>query len=74
MSPEEYIKNLRDIQRILDAVKEDLDRAIGRMERRMETGYEYMEQDSRLAALAGREYVKLLDKRILETATAKIEY
>ena len=58
----------------LDMVKEDLDRAIDRMQRRIETGYESMEQDSRLAALAGREYVKLADSSIYETATSKIEY
>lgn len=33
-----------------------------------------MEQESRLAALAGREYVKLADSSIYEAATAKIEY
>lgn len=74
MTPEEYIENLREVQRTLDSVKDDLDRAIGKMQRRIETGYESMEQDSRLAALAGREYIKLADNKIYETATAKIEY
>lgn len=74
MTPEEYIENLREVQRTLDSVKDDLDRAIDRMQRRIETGYEHLEQDSRLAALAGREYVKLADSSIYEAATAKIEY
>ena len=74
MTPEEYIENLRELQRTLDSVKDDLDRAIDKMNRRIETGYESMEQDSRLAALAGREYIKLADNKIYETATAKIEY
>lgn len=74
MAPEEYIENLREVQRTLDSVKDDLDRAIDKMNRRIETGYESMEQDSRLAALAGREYIKLADNKIYETATAKIEY
>lgn len=74
MTPEEYIENLREVQRTLDSVKDDLDRAIDKMNRRIETGYESMEQDSRLAALAGREYIKLADNKIFETATAKIEY
>jgi len=30
--------------------------------------------DSRLAALAGREYVKLADDQLLKVGTAKIEY
>ncbi len=74
MTPEEYIENLRGVQRTLDSVKDDLDRAIDKMNRRIETGYEHLEQDSRLAALAGREYIKLADSKIYETATAKIEY
>jgi len=74
MTPEEYIEKLKEVQRTLDSVKEDLDRAIDRMQRRIETGYESMEQQSRLATLAGREYVKLADSNIYEAATAKIEY
>ena len=74
MTPEEYIEKLKEVQRTLDSVKEDLDRAIDRMQRRIETGYESMERDSRLAALAGREYVKLADSSIYEAATAKIDY
>ena len=74
MTPEEYIEKLKEVQRTLDMVKEDLDRAIDRMQRRIETGYESMEQESRLAALAGREYVKLADDQLLKAGTAKIEY
>ncbi len=74
MTPEEYIEKLKEAQRTLDSVKEDLDRAIQRMEKRLETGYEYLEQGSRLAALAGREYVKLADNNIYKAATAEIEY
>ena len=74
MTPEEYIEKLKEVQRTLDSVKEDLDRAIDKMQRRIETGYESMERDSRLAALAGREYVKLADDQLLKVGTAKIEY
>ena len=74
MTPEEYIEKMKEVQRTLDSVKEDLDRAIDRMQRRIETGYESMERDRRLAALAGRAYVKLADSSIYEAATAKIEY
>lgn len=74
MTPEEYIEVLRSVQRTLDSVKDDLDRAIDKMQRRIETGYESMERDSRLAALAGREYVKLADDQLLKVGTAKIEY
>ena len=74
MTPEEYIEKLKEVQRTLDMVKEDLDRAIDKMQRRIETGYESMEQESRLAALAGREYVKLVDSTLLEVGTAEIEY
>ena len=74
MTPEEYIEKLKEAQRTLDMVKEDLDRAIDRMQRRIETGYEHLEKDSRLAALAGRGYVKLADSTLLEVGTAKIEY
>ena len=48
MTPEEYIEKLKEAQRTLDSAKEDLDRAIQRMEKRLETGYEYLEQESRL--------------------------
>lgn len=74
ITPEEYIQKLKDVQRILDIAKEDLDRAIDRMQRRIETGYDYMDQDSRLSALAGREYTKMADSDIYELATAKIQY
>lgn len=74
MTPEEYIEKLKEVQRTLDMVKEDLDRAIYKMQRRIETGYESMEQKSRLATLAGRETVKLVDSTLLEVGTAKIEY
>lgn len=74
MTPEEYIEKLKGIQRTLDSVKEDLDHAIYRMQRRIETGYESMEQKSRLAALAGRETVKLVESTLLEIGTVKIEY
>ena len=74
MTSEEYIEKLKEVQRTLDSVKDDLDRAIDRMQRRIETGYESMEKESRLAALAGREYVKLADSTLLEVGTSKIEY
>ena len=74
MTPEEYIEKLKEVQRTLDMVKEDLDRAIDKMQRRIETGYESMEQKSRLAALAGRETVKLVESTLLEIGTTKIEY
>ena len=74
MTPEEYIEKLREVERTLDMVKDDLDRAIDKMNRRLETGYESMEQESRLAVLAGREYVKLADSSLLEVGTSKIEY
>lgn len=74
MTPEEYIEKLKEVQRTLNMIKNDLDRAIDRMQRRIETGYEHLEQDSRLAALAGREYVKLADSTLLEVGTTKIEY
>ena len=74
MTPEEYIEKLKEVQRTLDSVKDDLDRAIDKMTRRIETGYESMEQESRLAALAGREYIKLADNKVYEAATAEIEY
>lgn len=74
MTPEEYIEKLKEVQRTLDSVKEDLDRAIQRMEKRLETGYEYLEQESRLAALAGRGYLMLADSRIHEAVTSFIDF
>jgi len=74
MTPEEYIEKLKEVQRTLDSVKEDLDRAIDKMQRRIETGYEIMEQESRLAALVGRSCIETADRSIYEAATAEIEY
>lgn len=74
MTPDEYIEKLKKVQRTLDMVKEDLDRAVYKMQRRIETGYDSMEKDSRLAALAGRELVKQADISIKKIATAKLEY
>lgn len=74
MTPKEYMEKLMEVQRTLDIAKDDLDRAVYRMRRRIETGYENLEKDSRLAALAGRECVKLAENNIYEVAIAKIEY
>ena len=74
MTPEEYMEVMRSVQRTLDSVKKDLDIAIDKMQRRLETGYESQEQKSRLAALAGRESIKLADKQLLEAGTARIVY
>ena len=74
MTPEEYIEKLKEVQRTLDMVKEDLDRAIGKMQRRIETGYESMEKESRLATLAGRVILELTNSTLLEVGTSKIEY
>ncbi len=74
MTPEEYIEKLKEAQRTLDSVKEDLDRAIDKMQRRIETGYESMERDSRLAALAGWADIELAGDQLLKVGTAKIEY
>lgn len=74
MTPTEYMEKLLDAQRTLDSVKNDLNFAIHRIVRRIDTGDESMERDSRLVVLAAREYVKLVDDVLLKIATAKIEY
>lgn len=74
MKPEEYIENLYQAQRILGIVKADFDRAICRMHSRIETGNKDCERDSRLAALAGCEFLKLAENRVFETATSGIDY
>lgn len=74
MTPEEYIEKLKEVQRTLDSVKDDLDRAIQRMEKRLETDYESMERDSRLAALAGWADIELTGDQLLKVGTSKIEY
>ena len=74
MTPEQYIEQLKEVQHTLDSVKEDLESAIFKMQRRIETGYESQERMSRLLVLAGREYVKLASNQLLEAGTATIEY
>lgn len=74
MTPEQYIEQLKEVQRTLDSVKEDLENAIFKMQRRIETGYESQERMSRLLVLAGREYIKLASNQLLEAGTATIEY
>lgn len=74
VTPEEYIEKLKDAQRTLDMVKEDLDRAMDKMQRRLETGYESLEKESRLAVLAGGEYVRLSEDILSEVALSIIEY
>lgn len=44
LTPEQYIEELKKVQHTLEGVKEDLDRAIYKMERRIETGYENLER------------------------------
>lgn len=74
MTPEEYIEKLKEAQRTLDSAMADLERAIDKMQRRIETGYECMEQQSRLSALAGREYIKMVESRVFDVATSVIKY
>lgn len=74
MKPEEYIEKLKEAQRTLDSAKEGLDRSIYKMERRLETGYENLEQDGRLAALSVRLTLMMLAENIYTIGTAKIEY
>lgn len=74
MTPEEYIEKLVETQYTLDSVKEDLDRAIRRMQKRLETGDVFYDMKSRLAALAALEYVKLAYDQLLKAGTADIEY
>ena len=74
MTPEEYIKKLREVQCTLDSMKNDLDFAVHRMVRRIETGDESMGRGSRRVTLAVREYAKLIVDQLLEIATAKIVY
>lgn len=74
MTPEEYIKKLTEVRCNLDSVKCDLDFAIHRILRRIETGDESMERDSRLVVPAGRESAKLIVDKLLQIGTAKIEY
>ena len=74
MTPEQYIEQLKEVQRTLDSVKEDLESAIFKMQRRLETGYESQERMSRLLVLASREYVKRASNQLLAVGTATIEY
>ena len=74
MTPEEYIEKLKSAQRTLDNAQDWLDMAIGKMQRRIETGYDYLECTSRVKALVAREDVKIASSRIIEAAMGKIEY
>ena len=75
MTPEEYMDQLRDVRLSLDSVKVDIERAIHHMERRLITGYENKERDSRLAVGAAREQIKcVVLPKLWETMTAEIEY
>ena len=74
LTPEQYIEELKKVQHTLEGVKEDLDRAIYKMERRIETGYENLEKESRLATLAAKAIIQMEDGNLLKIGTAKIEY
>lgn len=74
MTSGEYIEKLTEVLCDLESVKCDLNFAIHRILRRIETGDESMERDSRLVVLAGRESAKLIVDKLLQIGTAKIEY
>lgn len=74
MTPEEYMEKLMEAQRTLDSAKDDFDRAVYKMRRRIETGYENLEKESRLAALAGRESIKMVVSSVFDVATSVIKY
>lgn len=74
MTPEEYLEKLKEAQRNLNSAKTEIDIAIQRMEKRLETGYESMEEESQTAAFAGLNYLKLANSKILHTTMSKIEY
>lgn len=74
MTPEEYIEILKDAQRNLYSAKIEIDHAIQRMEKRLETGYESMEERSQLAAFKGFNYLKMANSKIIDTIMSKLEY
>ena len=48
MTPEEYIKQLKNMRRSLKHIENNIDSAIYNMERRLETGYEICETSSKI--------------------------
>lgn len=73
MRPEEYIEKLKAAQCLIDSAKRDIDRAIYKMQQRIDTGNEKIETDSRERVLIGRAYLRLVDDQLYEAATAKID-
>ncbi len=74
MTPEEYIEGLQNARKFLDSIKNDIDRAIDKMERRLTTGYESLEQESRLATLTAYSFLDTIKEKIHVVLTSEIEY
>lgn len=73
MTPEEYIEKLKAAQCLIDSAKRDIDRAIYKMQQRIDTGNEKIETDSCQRVLIGRAYLRLVDDQLYEAATAEIK-
>lgn len=74
LTSDEYIEKLKNVQYTLEIVRDDINRSINRMQRRIETGCVSLERDSRLSALAARDFLILAVSDIYEVVTADVDY
>lgn len=74
MSPEEYIKRLKALRRKTRAMHHEVDSAVDHMERRLETGYTFQEDDSKRGVMWAIENVKDMMSELETLYNAKIEY
>lgn len=73
ITPEEYIERLREIQKSISGVNDDLEKAINMMSSYIETGDDNLSKKSRLTLLSGWCNIKAIGNNITKTGTALIE-
>ena len=74
MTPEEYIKQLKNLRRSLKYIENNIDSAIYNMERRLETGYEICETSSKIDVKYAFEGATNLQKALASVSVSDIEY
>lgn len=74
ITPENYIEKLRTLRKNTTAVNREMDTAIDHIQRRLETGYTFLEDDSKRALMWALENVKILKNVLEELSASKIDY
>ena len=74
VSPEEYIERLKDLRRKANDLSHQLERGIFNMESRLDTGYTYLEEYSKINLSNARGLTETINNELKKLCNIKIKY